>query len=66
MAKPSGISSVLQVRTMEKRIVRSKDYAWVGYRCDKCRNQFEGIVKIGCGTVRLTCSVCGHAVVIYV
>jgi hypothetical protein len=52
-------------REMEKKIVESKDHIHISYRCDKCRNYFEGIVKKGTGSVRLTCSVCGHSIVVY-
>ena len=51
---------------MEKKIVESEKYTHISYRCDKCGNYYEGIVSKGSGSIRLSCPVCGHTVVVFI
>lgn len=51
---------------MEKKIIDFEDYIQVKYRCEKCRNHYEGVMRKGAGSVRLTCSYCGNAIVVFV
>lgn len=51
---------------MEKKVVHFENYIHISYRCDKCGNYYEGIVKKGTGSVRLTCSFCGNTIVVYI
>lgn len=62
---PFWLNCVIQFNNMEKRTINSKDYTLVTYRCEICRNHFEGLMKKGSGTVRLTCSFCGNRIVVY-
>jgi DNA-directed RNA polymerase subunit RPC12/RpoP len=55
-----------QILIVEKDLYESKSYVSVKYRCEKCGNQFEGIIKKGAGSIRLTCSFCGSSIVVFI